>query len=78
MRGEFARARYGSKCSEEREIEQERIIIRFGDLAVYPDNSNLEVLDQLKTIMTDPKVRIHVSLNIGEASATVWGCYLSE
>ncbi len=44
-----------------------------------------ENLEQLRQIMSKDQVNIHVSLNIGdgeasrrEASATVWGCDLSE
>lgn len=66
------------KCSDDKEIDQERVVIRFGNLTVYPNNSNPEVLDQLRPIMSADKVCIRVSLKIGEASATVWGCDLSE
>ncbi|MUG98787.1 bifunctional glutamate N-acetyltransferase/amino-acid acetyltransferase ArgJ [Scytonema sp. UIC 10036] len=66
------------KCESDREINQENVIIRFDDIQVYPNSSNDENLVQLRQIMSKDKVNIHVSLNIGEASATVWGCDLSE
>ncbi|WP_460200593.1 bifunctional glutamate N-acetyltransferase/amino-acid acetyltransferase ArgJ [Scytonema sp. NUACC21] len=66
------------KCENEREINPESVVIRFGDIQVYPNSSMEENLDSLRQIMSQNKVNIHVSLNIGEASATVWGCDLSE
>ncbi len=45
-------------------------------MKVYPDSLTKENLEQLRQIMSKDKVDIHVSLNIGEASATVWGCDL--
>jgi glutamate N-acetyltransferase/amino-acid N-acetyltransferase len=54
------------------------VVIRFGSLSVYPGESSSEILNQLKAIMAAEKVSIHVSLNIGQVSATVWGCSLSE
>ncbi|MDZ8186974.1 MAG: bifunctional glutamate N-acetyltransferase/amino-acid acetyltransferase ArgJ [Nostoc sp. ChiSLP02] len=66
------------KCEQDKEINQEKVQIRFDDIQVYPDATSEEKLDQLKTIMSKEKVNIHVSLNIGEAAATVWGCDLSE
>ena len=65
------------KCSNDTDIAPERVVIRFGSLSVYPDESHPESLEKLKAIMAAEKVGIHVSLNIGEASATVWGCDLS-
>jgi glutamate N-acetyltransferase / amino-acid N-acetyltransferase len=66
------------KCESDRDINQDNVVIRFDDIQVYPNNSNEENLQQLRKIMSQDKVNIHVSLNIGEASATVWGCDLSE
>ncbi|MBD2561537.1 MULTISPECIES: bifunctional glutamate N-acetyltransferase/amino-acid acetyltransferase ArgJ [Nostoc] len=66
------------KCEQDKEINQEKVQIRFDDIQVYPDASSEEKLEQLKKIMSKEKVNIHVSLNIGEAAATVWGCDLSE
>ncbi|GAA6621232.1 bifunctional glutamate N-acetyltransferase/amino-acid acetyltransferase ArgJ [Scytonema sp. NUACC26] len=66
------------KCESDREINQDNVVIRFDNIQVYPNSSNDENLEQLRQIMSKDKVNIHVSLNIGEASATVWGCDLSE
>jgi glutamate N-acetyltransferase / amino-acid N-acetyltransferase len=66
------------KCKYAVGIDQDKVIIRFGDLAVYPEQYNPDVLSQLREIMARQKVVIHVSLAMGEYSATVWGCDLSE
>lgn len=66
------------KCSEEKEIVPELVIIRFGNLTVYPDSFNSQILEQLQSILLAEKVCIHVSLNIGSTAATVWGCDMSE
>ncbi|MDF5711059.1 MAG: bifunctional glutamate N-acetyltransferase/amino-acid acetyltransferase ArgJ [Nostoc sp. S4] len=66
------------KCENEQQINPERVIIRFDNVKVYPDSLSEENLDWLRQIMSKDRVDIHVSLNIGEASATVWGCDLSE
>ncbi|RCJ23955.1 ornithine acetyltransferase [Nostoc sp. ATCC 43529] len=66
------------KCENEQQINPEGVVIRFDNVRVYPDSLTAENLEQLRQIMSKDKVDIHVSLNIGEASATVWGCDLSE
>lgn len=66
------------KCEDDREINQENVTIGFDDIQLYPNSSNDDNLEQLRQIMSKDKVNIHVSLNIGEVSATVWGCDLSE
>nr|WP_313931856.1 MULTISPECIES: bifunctional ornithine acetyltransferase/N-acetylglutamate synthase [Nostoc] len=68
------------KCENEQQINPERVVIRFDNVRVYPDTLTAENLEDLRQIMSKDKVDIHVSLNIsdGEASATVWGCDLSE
>ncbi|MDM9384034.1 bifunctional glutamate N-acetyltransferase/amino-acid acetyltransferase ArgJ [Chlorogloeopsis sp. ULAP01] len=66
------------KCEHDKEINQEKVVIRFDDIQVYPDADSNEKLEQLQKIMHKEKVNIYVSLNVGEASVTVWGCDLSE
>jgi glutamate N-acetyltransferase/amino-acid N-acetyltransferase len=66
------------KCSDETDIDQERVVIRFGEQEVYPtllDDAGLAALSQQ---LRGDEVRIHVSLHTGEASATVWGCDLTD
>ncbi|MDZ8077966.1 MAG: bifunctional glutamate N-acetyltransferase/amino-acid acetyltransferase ArgJ [Nostoc sp. DcaGUA01] len=66
------------KCETEQQINPEKVVIRFDNVKVYPDSLTEENLEQLRQIMSKDKVDIHVSLNIGDASATVWGCDLTE
>lgn len=66
------------KCEDELTINPENVVIRFDDIQVYPNTLNEDNLEALRQVMSQDKVNIHVSLNIGEAIATVWGCDLSE
>jgi glutamate N-acetyltransferase / amino-acid N-acetyltransferase len=66
------------KCEEQTDIVPEKISISFGDLLVYKshplENDNL---DKLEAYLHNPDVLISVSLGLGDAKATVWGCDLS-
>lgn len=66
------------KCSDDTDIEQEMVVIRFGDDEVYPRTLDDDALGALSAYMSGDDVRIHVSLQTGEATATVWGCDLSD
>jgi glutamate N-acetyltransferase/amino-acid N-acetyltransferase len=66
------------KCSQYDDIDQTRVIIRFGDQEVYPSAVDPGGLDRLAAYMRGDDVRIHVSLDTGEAHATVWGCDLTD
>ncbi len=66
------------KCSDDTDIDQDVVVIRFGDTEVYPRLLDDEALAGLSSYMRSPDVRIHVSLHTGDASATVWGCDLSD
>ncbi|MFZ9124463.1 MAG: bifunctional glutamate N-acetyltransferase/amino-acid acetyltransferase ArgJ [Ilumatobacteraceae bacterium] len=66
------------KCSQYTDIDQERVIIRFGSQEVYPSPVDDSGLDALSTYMRGDEVTIHVSLMTGEAEATVWGCDLTD
>ena len=66
------------KCSDDTDIDQERVVIRFGDTEVYPRLLDDAELTELSGYMAGaPTVRIHVSLATGDAEATVWGCDLT-
>ena len=69
------------KCSDDTDIDQERVVIRFGDTEVYPRLLDDAELTELSAYMTghtsEDTVRIHVSLATGDAEATVWGCDLT-
>jgi glutamate N-acetyltransferase/amino-acid N-acetyltransferase len=66
------------KCSEQVDIIPEKVSIAFGDLPVYQGRAlGKENLAQLKAYLHNPEVAIRVSLGLGDARATVWGCDLS-
>jgi glutamate N-acetyltransferase/amino-acid N-acetyltransferase len=65
------------KCSQYTDIEQASVIIRFGTQEVYPRQIGADDLSALSTYMKGSDVRIHVALNTGSESATVWGCDLT-
>jgi glutamate N-acetyltransferase/amino-acid N-acetyltransferase len=80
------------KCSDDTDIDQARVVIRFGDVEVYPRPLDAAELAALSAYMSngrsdgrsaymsnsrsDGTVLIHVSLATGDADATVWGCDL--
>jgi len=66
------------KCSQYTDIDQERVIIRFGSQEVYPSPVDDSGLDALSAYMRGDEVTIHVSLMTGESEATVWGCDLTD
>lgn len=66
------------KCSQFTDIQQDNVVIRFGMQEVYPTRVTDAGLAQLSEYMRGDDVTIHVSLNTGAASATVWGCDLTD
>jgi glutamate N-acetyltransferase/amino-acid N-acetyltransferase len=66
------------KCSDERDIDESKVVIRFGTQEVYPTFVNATGLDALSKYMRSDTVRIHVTLNTGNADCTVWGCDLTD
>jgi glutamate N-acetyltransferase/amino-acid N-acetyltransferase len=66
------------KCSDERDIDEKRVVIRFGTQEVYPTSVDESGLDALSKYMRSDTVRIHVTLNTGSAECTVWGCDLTD
>ena len=65
------------KCGQYLDINQNTVVIRFGTQEVFPTRVGDAGLAALSAYMRGAEVRIHVSLNIGIASATVWGCDLT-
>jgi glutamate N-acetyltransferase/amino-acid N-acetyltransferase len=65
------------KCSDEEDIEEANVVIRFGDQELYPSAVGADGLKQLTEYLRGTDVRIHVSLGIGQGEATVWGCDLT-
>ena len=66
------------KCSQYADIDQEEVVIRFGEQEVYPSMPDDAGLARLSDYMRGDEVLIHVSLATGDAAATVWGCDLTD
>ena len=66
------------KCSDEKDIDETQVVIRFGTQEVYPTFVDASALDALSKYMRSDTVRIHVTLNTGRADCTVWGCDLTD
>ncbi len=66
------------KCSDETDIDQERVVIRIGTQELYPTPVDDDTLARLSDDLRGDEVVIHVSLHTGDAAATVWGCDLSD
>jgi glutamate N-acetyltransferase/amino-acid N-acetyltransferase len=66
------------KCADDTDIDQRDVRIRFGDTEVYPNRLSDEELADLSIYMRSEEVRIGVSLETGKATATVWGCDLTD
>jgi glutamate N-acetyltransferase/amino-acid N-acetyltransferase len=65
------------KCNDTN-INQDNVVIRFGTQEVYPHHVSESGLAQLSEYMKGSDVLIHVSLNNGLSTATVWGCDLTD
>ena len=64
------------KCRTETDIDQDQVVIRFGDVEAYPARPS--ALEPLVAVMRRDHVEIDVELNTGVAEATVYGCDLSD
>ena len=66
------------KCWNDRDIDQDSVVIRFGDQEVFPRQVDDDGLARLSKYMAGDTVRIHVSLGVATGSFTVYGCDLSD
>ncbi len=66
------------KCSDDTDIDQEHVTIRFGDREVYPHLLDADGLAQLTDYLRGDDVRIHVSLAIAQGDFTAYGCDLTD
>jgi glutamate N-acetyltransferase / amino-acid N-acetyltransferase len=66
------------KCSDDTDIDHERVVIRFGTQELYPAEVDDEDLDALTSYLKGDDVLIHVSLGIADGAFTVYGCDLSD
>ncbi len=65
------------KCQDDRDVDPDNVVIRFGDLETYPNRPDAAGLLRLAELMAADHVDIEVELGIGPAEATVYGCDLS-
>ena len=66
------------KCSDDLDIDQERVVIRFGSAEVYPHLLDDSALAELSTYLGQDEVLIHVSLGIADGAFTAYGCDLTD
>ncbi len=66
------------KCSDETDIDEAAVTIRFGDHEVYPTPATPERLAALEDYLAQDEVLIHVSLGIADGAFTVYGCDLTD
>ncbi len=66
------------KCSDDTDIDQARVAIRFGDTEVYPTRVDEGGLAELSVYMRGETVLIGIDLGIADGTATVWGCDLTD
>ncbi len=66
------------KCSDDTDIDQTRVVIRIGEQELYPAPADDAALTELEQYLAGDDVLIHVSLNIGSGTSTVYGCDLTD
>ena len=66
------------KCSDDTDIDPHRVTIRIGPQELYPSPAGEDELAALEEYLRRDEVRIHVSLGIADAEATVYGCDLTD
>ena len=66
------------KCSDETDIIEQNVVIRFGSQECFPNQVDVAGLAQLSAYLGGDEVLIHVSLGIADGTATVWGCDLTD
>ena len=66
------------KCSDDVDIDQDRVSISFGDTEIYPARVDDAELERLSTYMRGDEVVITADLAIAGGTATVWGCDLTD
>ena len=70
------------KCSDETDIDPDRVRIRFGDQEVYPTPATPEALAELEAYLASDEVLISADLGVRSdntaGSFTVYGCDLTD
>lgn len=67
------------KCDgdEDRDIDPDRVVIRFGPHELYPQRVDHTSLDALAAYLAGPEIVVHITLGTGAERCTVWGCDLT-
>jgi len=65
------------KCEDDTDIEPEHTTIAISGLEVFPADVE-DRLPELADLLSNERVEIRIDLGIGDASATVWGCDMTE
>ncbi|KUJ68074.1 ornithine acetyltransferase [Streptomyces albus subsp. albus] len=65
------------KNTDDTDITPDRVTVAFGDIEVYPEEPAPHTLDRLTAVMRQREVDITITLGLGTAEATVYGCDLS-
>jgi glutamate N-acetyltransferase/amino-acid N-acetyltransferase len=66
------------KATTTDEVDQSRVVIRFGDQEVYPSPVDDSGLEGLAKYMRGTDITITAALAAGDATSTVWGCDLTD
>jgi hypothetical protein len=66
------------KCSDDTDIDERRVVIRFAAQEMYPRPVDDDDLAALTKYLAGDDVTIHVSLGIANGQFTVYGCDLSD
>lgn len=66
------------KCSDDTDIDQRAVTIRIGPQELYPLPAGNAELAALEEYLRRDEVHIGVSLGIGDGTATVYGCDLTD
>ncbi len=66
------------KSTTSDEVDQSKVVIRFGEQEVYPSTVGDAGLAALAAYMRRDEIHITATLAAGDASATVWGCDLTD
>ena len=66
------------KCSDDTDIDERHVVIRFGAQELYPRRVDDADLAALTKYLAGDDVMIHVSLGIADGQFTVYGCDLSD
>ncbi|MFE6619984.1 bifunctional glutamate N-acetyltransferase/amino-acid acetyltransferase ArgJ [Streptomyces sp. NPDC057740] len=65
------------KNTDDTTIVPGKVTVSFGDIEVYPEEPEADTLDRLVALMRQDEVDIVITLGLGSAEATVYGCDLS-